>query len=103
MYRGNEEFSVYEKKSEERLKNLECLYSSLIDDETSVTIASASTLQDKSLNGKSKESAKKLGTLIADLAKKQNIQAVVFDRGHNKYHGVLAELANAARESGLHF
>ena len=75
----------------------------IIDDENSVTLASASTLQDKSLNGKSKESARKLGTLIADLAKKQNIQAVVFDRGHNKYHGVLAELANAARESGLHF
>ena len=33
----------------------------IIDDEKSVTLASASTLQDKSLNGKSKESAKKLG------------------------------------------
>ena len=75
----------------------------IIDDEKSVTLASASTLQDKSLEGKSKESARKLGTFIADLAKKQNIQAVVFDRGSNKYHGLLAELANAARESGLQF
>lgn len=74
----------------------------IIDDEKSVTLASASTLQDQSLNGKSKESARKLGTMIAELAKKQNIQAVVFDRGHYKYHGVLAEIANAARESGLH-
>lgn len=74
----------------------------IIDDEKSVTLASASTLQDQSLNGKSKESARKLGAMIAELAKKQNIQAVVFDRGHYKYHGVLAELANAARESGLH-
>jgi large subunit ribosomal protein L18 len=50
-----------------------------------------------------KKLAKKLGTLVAELAKKQNITTVVFDRGHNKFHGVLAELANAARESGLQF
>ncbi|NDD57807.1 MAG: 50S ribosomal protein L18 [Chlamydiae bacterium] len=75
----------------------------LIDDEKSLTIASASTLQDKSLEGKSKESARKLGALIAELAKKNNVNSVVFDRGHHKYHGLLAELANAARESGLQF
>ncbi len=75
----------------------------IIDDEKSVTLASASTLQDIGVDGKTKEAAKKLGTLIAELAKKQNIQAVVFDRGYNKFHGVLAELANSARESGLQF
>ncbi|MEI8328478.1 MAG: 50S ribosomal protein L18 [Chlamydiia bacterium] len=75
----------------------------IIDDEKSVTLVSAGTLQEKSLGGKSKESARKLGAMIAELAKKQNIHAVIFDRGYNKYHGVLAELANAARESGLRF
>ena len=75
----------------------------IIDDEKAITLVSAGTLQDSSLQGKSKETAKKLGAIIADLAKKQNIHTVVFDRGHLKYHGVLAELANAARESGLQF
>lgn len=79
----------------------------LIDDEKAVTLASVSTMtkemQDAKLGRKSKEAARKLGADIAELAKKQKIQAVVFDRGANKYHGLLAELANAARESGLQF
>jgi large subunit ribosomal protein L18 len=75
----------------------------IIDDEKSLTIASISTLQDIGISGKTKEAAKKLGALIADIAKKKNITSVIFDRGHKKYHGVLAELANSARESGLQF
>jgi large subunit ribosomal protein L18 len=75
----------------------------IIDDEKSVTLVSASTYQEKTLQGSNKETAKKLGTLVAELAKKQNITTVVFDRGYNKFHGILAELANAARESGLQF
>jgi large subunit ribosomal protein L18 len=75
----------------------------IIDDESSVTLLSLSTLQDIGIDGKTKEAAKKLGVMVADMAKKKNIESVVFDRGHNKYHGVLAELANAARESGLQF
>lgn len=75
----------------------------IIDDENSLTLLSLSTLQDIGVDGKSKDAAKKLGVMIADMAKKKNIQFVVFDRGHRKYHGVLAELANAARESGLQF
>lgn len=79
----------------------------VIDDESSVTLFSASTLtqQMKSLQlgKKSKEAAKQLGVIIAELAKKNNIERVVFDRGHYKYHGLLAELANSAREAGLQF
>ncbi len=55
------------------------------------------------LGRKSKESARQVGIKLAELAKAKNIQRVVFDRGHYKYHGVLAELANSARESGLQF
>ena len=78
----------------------------LIDDEKGVTLASASTLmkkyKSKSL-GNNKAAAKLIGTEIGALAKDKNITTVVFDRGHHKYHGVIAELANAAREAGLKF
>ena len=77
----------------------------LIDDENHITLASAGT-NAKSNSGdakKSKETAKQIGQQIAEIAKGKNIQKVVFDRGRLKYHGIIAELANAAREAGLQF
>ncbi len=44
-----------------------------------------------------------LGTEIAKIAKEKNIDHVIFDRGRNKFHGLVAELANAARAAGLQF
>lgn len=81
------------------------IYAQLIDDEKSITLAGVGTLskQNKSLGGKSKETARHIGKQIADLAKKHNITTVVFDRGRYKFHGVIAELANGAREAGLQF
>jgi large subunit ribosomal protein L18 len=78
----------------------------LIDDEAGVTLTSASTLMKKFRSkalGNNKTAAKLIGTEIAELAKEKNITTVVFDRGHNRYHGVIAELADAAREAGLKF
>ena len=79
----------------------------LIDDERGHTLGSAATFEKEYGNTefgrKSKVSAKKLGERIALIAKEQNIDEVIFDRGRHKYHGVLAELANAARENGLKF
>ncbi len=79
----------------------------LIDDENGVTIGSAATI-DKDFQGtdfakKTKDAAKKVGQKIAEIAKKNNISEVIFDRGSNKYHGILAELAESARASGLKF
>lgn len=79
----------------------------LIDDENRVTLfgvgTMSKTLKDGKFNGKSREAAGHLGKLLAEAAKKQKIQAVVFDRSHYKYHGVIAALADAAREAGLKF
>ena len=50
-----------------------------------------------------KEAAKELGLLIAKKAAEKNITTVVFDRGGYVYHGVVKELAEAAREGGLKF
>ena len=48
-----------------------------------------------------KEAAQKVGELIARRAQDADIEAVVFDRGGNKYHGRIAALAKGAREGGL--
>ena len=80
------------------------LYVQIIDDEKQVTLVSASTL-DKDVKTKkaNKEAAKELGTLIAKKATSKKIENVVFDRGGYIYHGVVKELAEAAREGGLKF
>lgn len=77
----------------------------LIDDEQGVTLASVATFAKEFRNTefakKNKASARKLGELIAEIAKSKNVKEVIFDRGPFKYHGILAELANAARANGL--
>ncbi len=80
------------------------LYAQIIDDVAGNTLVSASTL-DKEVKTKhaNKEAAKEVGTLIAKKAAEKNIKTVVFDRGGYVYHGVVKELAEAAREAGLEF
>lgn len=83
------------------------LSAQLIDDENHVTLAACSTLsqdlKEKNLAKKSKEAARMIGQKIAEIAKAKQIGQVVFDRGWYRYHGLIAELANAAREAGLKF
>ncbi|GAB4227633.1 MAG: 50S ribosomal protein L18 [Chlamydiales bacterium] len=83
------------------------IYAQIIDDANGKTIASASTQSKEFKNSeyakKNKASARKLGENIAEKAKKLNISSIVFDRGAQKYHGILKELADAARENGLKF
>lgn len=80
------------------------LFVQVIDDTKGNTIACASTL-DKEVKVKhsNKEAAKEVGSLIAKRALEKNIKSVVFDRGGYIYHGVVKELADAAREGGLNF
>ena len=80
------------------------LYAQVIDDVAGNTLAQASTL-DKEIKVKhsNKEAAKEVGKLIAKRALEKKIENVVFDRGGYIYHGVIKELAEAAREGGLKF
>lgn len=80
------------------------LYVQVIDDVAGKTLAQASTI-DKEVKTKhaNKEAAKEVGALIAKRAIEKNIKSVVFDRGGYVYHGVVKELADAAREGGLDF
>ena len=80
------------------------IYAQIIDDVAGNTLVSASTL-DKEVKTKhsNKEAAKEVGTLVAKRALEKNIKTVVYDRGGYVYHGVVKELAEAAREAGLEF
>ena len=80
------------------------LYVQIIDDVAGNTLVSCSTL-DKDIKTKhaNKEAAKEVGSLVAKRALEKNIKEVVFDRGGYIYHGVIKELAEAAREGGLTF
>lgn len=80
------------------------IYAQIIDDVARNTIVSCSTLdKDIKIKHANKEAAKEVGALIAKKAIEKNIKSVVFDRGGYIYHGVVKELAEAAREGGLEF
>ena len=80
------------------------LYAQIIDDVAGNTLVQASTL-DKEVKTtlSNNEAAKEVGSLVAKRALEKNIKEVVFDRGGYIYHGVIKELAEAAREGGLTF
>jgi large subunit ribosomal protein L18 len=83
------------------------LYCQIVDDMSGRTLASASSrdrdLRDDIGNGGNCDAAEKIGKAIAERATAAGIQKVRFDRGRFKYHGRVAQLANAAREAGLQF
>ena len=80
------------------------IYAQVIDDTKGITLVQASTL-DKEVKTKhaNKEAAKEVGTLVAKRALAKKIKTVVYDRSGYIYHGVVKELAEAAREAGLEF
>ncbi len=84
------------------------IYAQVIDDEAGRTLASASTL-DKDVRGQlsdvdnKREEAKVVGKALAERAREQGVERVVFDRGGYAYHGRVAALAEGSREGGLVF
>ena len=88
-------------------KSLKHIYAQIIDDENGKTLAHASSLslevRDNTAEGGKIQVAKNVGQLIAQKAKEQQIEGVVFDRGGNLYHGRIKALAESAREGGLKF
>jgi len=83
------------------------LFVQLIDDQKGITLCQASTIsKDAKANGyskKSMDSAKHLGVAIAKAALEKGVHQVAFDRGFYKYHGLVAQIAESARETGLQF
>ena len=83
------------------------IYAQVIDDISGVTLVSASTI-DKELRSpltdqNKTEQAKSVGKAIAERARAQGVEQVVFDRGGFPYHGRIKALADGSREAGLVF
>lgn len=76
------------------------VYAQLIDDDAAKTIAAVDSRKEK---GTRLESAKAVGQTIAKKAADLKITEVVFDRGGFQYIGIIASVADGAREGGLKF
>jgi large subunit ribosomal protein L18 len=85
----------------------ENIYAQIIDDTTSNTLVSCSTLdRDIKLdvkNGRTCDASRLIGQKLAKLSLKENITKIVFDRGPYLYHGRVKALADGARDGGLQF
>jgi large subunit ribosomal protein L18 len=79
------------------------LFVQVVDDTAGRTVASASTMEAdlRALDADKTAKARRVGELVAQRAREAGIDAVVFDRGGNKYHGRVAAIADGAREGGL--
>jgi len=77
----------------------------VVDDLVGRTLVSASTMEPdlRGHDGDKTAKAKRVGELVAERAKTEGVDSVVFDRAGNKYHGRVAALADGAREGGLSF
>lgn len=93
-------------------RSLNNIFAQIIDDDKGVTLAAVNSTQKevKERMNEAKEDMKTkmakswvVGKILAEKAKENGIETVVFDRGGYKYHGRVAKLAEAAREGGLKF
>lgn len=83
------------------------VYAQLIDDLSGTTLASASSidraLKEQMMGKGKKEKALLVGSEIARKAKELSVEQARFDRGPYKFHGIVASIAQGARDAGLKF
>ena len=81
------------------------IYAQIIDDVAGRTVASASTMESSDRSGSTGTvaAARVVGERVAERAKQEGVNTVVFDRGGFKYHGRVAAVADGARGAGLEF
>ena len=79
------------------------IFVQVVDDTVGRTLASASTMEAdlRAADGDKTAKARRVGELVAERARAAGVEAVVFDRGGNRYHGRVAAVADGAREGGL--
>ncbi len=83
------------------------IYAQLDDPESGRTIATVSTRSKAITAGSGStrgvDGAKSVGKALAERAREEQIERVVFNRNGFLYHGRVKALADAAREAGLKF
>ncbi len=79
------------------------VFAQLVDDEAGKTVASATWLPLRTLEGSKIDQAREVGKALAAAAKQAGVESCVFDRGGYLYHGRVKALAEGAREGGLQF
>ncbi len=83
-------------------RSLRHMVAQVVDDTTGRTLASASTMEaDVRGSGDKTGQAREVGRRVGERAQQAGIEAVVFDRAGNAYHGRVAAVADGAREAGL--
>ncbi len=88
-------------------KSAKHIYAQIIDDKTGRTLVSASTMtpsfKEQMKNGGNVKAASLVGSAIGELATKEGIKEVVYDRNGFIYTGRVKALADAVREKGVKF
>ncbi len=89
-------------------KSLRYIYAQVIDDLNGRTLAQASSAEPElkeALKGATGniDAARRVGETVAERAKTQGVEKVVFDRGGAIYHGKVKAVADGARARGLEF
>jgi large subunit ribosomal protein L18 len=81
------------------------IYAQIINDESGVTIAAASSKEKDIVAQKvtKTEKSKLVGSALAKKAAALGVTSVVFDRSGYIYHGRIKAVAEGAREGGLQF
>jgi large subunit ribosomal protein L18 len=89
-------------------KSLNNVFVQIVDDVNQVTLA-ASASNSKAVVAEfsgemtKTQRARKVGEVLARIAKEKGIESVVFDRNVSRYHGRIKAVAEGAREGGLKF
>lgn len=78
------------------------VFAQIINDDTSSTLVSDSSLTLKNVKSLSDKAAA-VGESITKKAKAKKIDTVVFDRRGRQYHGRVKAFADAARAAGMEF
>ena len=83
-------------------KSNRAIYAQLIDDLKGHTLAAISS-RELGKDSVTIEISAEVGKKLAEKAKAEGIENVIFDRGGYIYHGKVKALAEGAREGGLKF
>ena len=87
-------------------RSIRHIYAQLIDDSSGQTLMAASSMSEAfrkegGSKGRDVEAARRVGTLLGQIASEKGIRSVVFDRNGYLYHGRVRALAEGFKEQGV--